>query len=305
MLRAFVLCLACLVLTTACGDAPTRAEREQRNVPHVYTTFYPTTYVVQRIAADRATVICPLPDGEDPAFWKPDADIIARYQDDADLIVVNGAKLEKWVGRTSLPRGRICDTLAGHDKQLIRYRSPVKHTHGGKEHVHKDIDGHTWIDPTMALVQAAGIHDSLASRFPQHAAANTVGYGLLVLDLKELDAEFRALGSLADGMWIYAAHRAYAYLARTYGWRFVNLDLDPDSVPSAEELAVIKKTLAVKEGRFLWWERAPSEAVANAIKEKTGLESIVFSPCTSAPESGDYLSVMRGNLERARPAFAK
>lgn len=306
MRRPLILATTVLVfLTLGCGGPEPGGKRPQRAIPHVYTTFYPTAWMTERIAGDKAKVICPLPDGADPVSWRPSAEVISKYQDDADLIVLNGAKLEKWVARTSLPRGRMLDTSKGFREAFIRHKSPIRHTHGGKEHTHFDIDGHVWLDPSQARQQADAIHAALSGRYPRHKEAYAAGHEALVSDLDALDAAFRGLGELAADMWIYTAHPTYAYPARRYGWRLVDLDLDPDRVPAAEELAVVAKKLKYKPGRYLWWERAPSEAVAKAIREKTGLESTVFSPCTSTPPEGDYLSVMQANLERARPAFAK
>lgn len=65
--------------------------------PVVFTTFYPTTYFAQRIAGEFAEVVCPLPEGADPIFGHPEADQVLTYQA-ADLVIVNGASFEKWVG---------------------------------------------------------------------------------------------------------------------------------------------------------------------------------------------------------------
>ena len=45
------------------------------------------------------------------------------------------------------------------------------------------------------------------------------------------------------------------------------------------------------------WEAEPlPETVARL--EEMGIESIVFDPCATEPDSGDYLSVMQANLQR-------
>lgn len=307
MRPAFLLVgLALLALTLpGCGDGPRQSERPARDIPHVYTASYPTTYWAQRIAGEKAQVIHPLPREADPRLWRPAPDIVARYQDDADLILVHGAGLEAWIARRSLPRARLVDTSRAIAERLIKRRSPIKHTHGGREHTHVEVDEHAWLDPALAKQQAKAIHAALRDRFPQHAAAYERGYEALARDLDALDAAFRELGPLPDGAWIYAAHPTYGYLARAYGWRVVDLDLDPERVPSDEELEAIATSVNYKPGRALWWERAPSDAVAQAIRTRTGLESRVFDPCLMPPpEGGDYITVMRANVERARSAFA-
>jgi ABC-type Zn uptake system ZnuABC Zn-binding protein ZnuA len=58
--------------------------------PAVRTSFYPATYFAERIAGGLVPVESPLPEGEDPIFWTPDAETIGLYQR-AKLIVLNGA----------------------------------------------------------------------------------------------------------------------------------------------------------------------------------------------------------------------
>ena len=116
----------------------------------VYTTFYPTTYFTQRIGGSHVEVTCPLPDDADPIFWQPDRNTIMAYQK-AALIILNGADFEKWALTASLPTGRIVDTARNFTDQFITYES-VTHSHGpGGDHTHEGIDGHTWIDPTLAI----------------------------------------------------------------------------------------------------------------------------------------------------------
>src|SRR5262245_38391727 len=73
-MRRFALVLAGTLLTGCGGDKEEQVHRgpPARAVKEVWTTFYPTTYFAKRIAGDTVKVVCPLPESEDPAFWKPD-----------------------------------------------------------------------------------------------------------------------------------------------------------------------------------------------------------------------------------------
>jgi zinc transport system substrate-binding protein len=45
------------------------------------------------------------------------------------------------------------------------------------------------------------------------------------------------------------------------------------------------------------WEDAPSEANIAAVAT-LGLKSVVFAPCANRPAEGDWLAVMKANVER-------
>jgi len=278
--------------------------------PVVYTTFYPTEYFVERIAGDAVAVVNPVPADADPIFWEPPREVLAAYQQ-ADLIVLNGAGFEKWVAKATLPGDRVVDTAAPFSDRFIHYEDAVTHSHGPEgEHTHAGLDGHTWVDPVTAKMQAAAIRDALAGRFPEHADAFAAGFAALAADLDALDAKLRdyAAGDNADAP-LFMSHPAYNYIARRYGWNIENLDLDPEAMPDDATFAEIRAMKETHPARYLIWEGTPAPEIAARFADALGLESIVFSPVESlGPEERaageDYLSIMKRNIEAMGAVFA-
>jgi len=66
----------------------------------VYAVNYPLAYFAERIGGSSVNVVLPVPADIDPAFWEPDASVIAEFQQ-ADLILLNGAGYANW--STHLP----------------------------------------------------------------------------------------------------------------------------------------------------------------------------------------------------------
>ncbi len=63
-------------------------------------------------------------------------------------------------------------------------RSGTSHRHGPEgEHTHKGIDGHTWLDPINAKIQAAAIRQAFAKKWPAHAESFERNFQSLVADL--------------------------------------------------------------------------------------------------------------------------
>ncbi len=298
-----------VLASAGCDDAKPGASGgndPRAGPPVIFTTFYPTRYFAERIGGDAVRVVCPVPDDADPIFWTPDAETIGRYQS-ADLIVLNGAGFEKWVERATLPRARTVDTARSFEKEFMRYEQGVTHSHGpAGEHAHEGLDGHTWVDPLNAVLQARAIRDGLVERFPEHAEGFRERFSALERDLRELDAALRAVSNGQTP--ILCSHPAYNYIARRYGWRIRNLDLDPETVPPAETLDGIRELLREFPARVILWESKPAAEVARSIETALGLRNVVFSPCellaAERIASGeDYLSVMRANIDALRPVF--
>lgn len=278
--------------------------------PVVYTTFYPTTWMTERIAGERAEVICPVPPDADPIFWKPSRDEIAAYQA-ADLIIVNGAKFEKWVEMAELPMRTVVRTARGFKDQWIEFDSGVTHSHGPEgNHTHKGTDGHTWMDPVFAKQQGLEIVTRLERLLPEHAEELRGRFDALAAELDGLHDTLRALGQPGAGEALVASHPAYNYLARRMGWKVVSLDFDPEEMPTAEQFEDARRQLEAAGFRYrvILWEAAPTAEIARATEERLGLKSVEFAPCEmmSADDraaGADYLSVMRENIARLRPFF--
>jgi len=271
------------------------------------TTFYPTTYFAQRIAGGLVPVRCPLPEDQDPATWEPDTDAIRAYQS-AAVIFVNGASFEQWVPRAPLPRSRLVDTTAARRDELLHYAHATTHSHGpAGEHSHEGIDGHTWLDPIMAISQAEAIRDGLISAFPEHESAFAANAHELIADLRALDRELAELKPLLEDTLIICSHPAYNYLAHRYGWNIHTFDLDPQGVVDqerAEELARLVRASNANKHVVLW-ESPPREQIKRSLSESAGAASVLFSPCETPPDEGDYLDVMRANIANLREAVSR
>ena len=45
------------------------------------------------------------------------------------------------------------------------------------------------------------------------------------------------------------------------------------------------------------WEETPLEETRKRLTDQFRVRSVVFDPCGNQPETGDYLTVMRSNVE--------
>jgi zinc transport system substrate-binding protein len=245
----------------------------------VYTTFYPTTYFTKRIAGDAVEIVCPCPVDADPAFWMPDEATVAAYQK-ADVIVVNGASFEKGLAKVTLPESRIVDTAKPLADELIVLKDAVTHTHGPQgKHSHEGIDGHTWLDPINARIQAGEIKAALVARLPDQAKTLEQGYAALVKDLDALDARLKTLAPKLSDRVLLCSHPAYNYVGRRYAWNLKTYHLDPETMPDDETFAQIKSDLAEQPAQLMLWEAQPTEEIAARMSTELGLESVVYSPC--------------------------
>lgn len=298
--------LALLVLIvsaiTACTE-PTgpsgkvAANKALRGPLSVYTVNYPLQYFAERIGGPHVRVTFPAsPDG-DPAYWEPTVEQIVGFQQ-ADLIVLNGASYAKWVQRVSLPSSRVLDTSAGFSDRHIATTGQDTHTHGaGGEHEHGDQAFTTWLDPLQAVEQAAAIRDALIRLRPDASEDLQQNFAALEKDLRELDEQLAAAFAAREGQVLVFSHPVYQYLVRRYAIDGYSMHWEPDVMPGPDEWQRLDKLVGEHPARAMVWEGVPDPAIVEKLGQR-GLGSLVFEPCASRPAEGDYLDVMRANLDR-------
>lgn len=287
-----------LVLLAACRPAAAAA-----GVPLVYAVSYPLAYFAERIGGDLAAVRFPAPAEVDPALWRPGVEAVLEYQD-ADLILLNGAGYARWTQRASLPRRKLVDTSRSfRDAYLPEERGGV-HSHGpAGEHSHTGVAFTTWLDPEQAIAQARAIESALARIRPESAQYFAARADALEADLASLDRDLAgAFGRLGEQP-LLASHPVYQYLGRRYGLELGALHWEPDVTPDETAWRDLDDRLEDRPVAWILWEAEPTPATRAELARR-GIGVIVFAPCGNRPQRGDYLSVMRANVEAVRAAAA-
>ena len=290
--------LSFLVILAACGGSdPKPAALVAEKTPErllVFTVNYPLAYFVERLGGDGVEVVFPAPADEDPAFWAPNAEAIAGYQQ-ADLILLNGAGYAKWVERATLPSSKIIDTTAGATDRLLELTGTVTHSHGPEgEHEHQGWAFTTWLDPALALEQARAVAAALAARQPESATMIQSNLAALEVDLTALDARLAAAAGSIGDVPVLFSHPVYQYFIHRYGLNGHQVHWEPDVEPDGKMWSELEHIVDHDGAQWMVWEGEPL-ATTVAGHDDRGISSVVYSPCANIPTEGDWLTVMGAN----------
>jgi len=295
------------LLNVACGGGSEPgadiAPQSSSSVLNVYTVNYPLQYFAERIGGEHVVVSFPAPPEGDPAFWRPDGDTVASYQQ-ADLIVLNGASYAKWVATVTLPTSKLVDTSAGFQDRYIIMENAVVHSHGPEgEHSHGEVAFTTWLDPQLAVEQAAAIRDAFVAVRPEHESAFHQGFAALEQDLTALDGRIETAVTGGADVLIVGSHPVYQYLGRRYGIAIPSVHFEPGEDPGSDGWDALEHLLEDHAATWMIWESEPMTATREKLSEM-GIDSAVFDPCSTRPVSGDYLSVMQSNAAAIEKVFS-
>jgi zinc transport system substrate-binding protein len=274
----------------------------REGAPVVYTVNYPLQYFAQRIGGDAVRIAFPAPADLDPAFWQPGPEVVGQYQS-ADLILLNGAGYARWLERVTLPASGMVNTSAAFEDELVRVEGAVTHAHGpGGAHAHEGVAFTTWLDPTLALQQAAAIERAFAQAWPEHAEAFASRLASLEADLTALDEQLAAAVAPDPTRPLLASHPSYQYLERRYGLSIESVQWEPTENPSGGMWRDFRRLLSDHPASWMLWEGEPLAETAARLRE-LGVEPVVFDQCGNVPPSGDYLSVIQENVRNLERAF--
>jgi zinc transport system substrate-binding protein len=296
----------CSVAAAVCGggeqesnQAPSSADSQLEDA----AINYPLAYFAERIGGEHVLVALAPPAEVDPAYWQPTPDAIAGIQA-ADLILLNGADYAKWVVTATLPASRVVVTADSAWHRFIIVDETVTHTHGPEgDHSHGETAFTTWLDPTIAIIQAQAIANAFRNARPEQAAAFDANLRALVQDLEALDASFRdALGAIPDGR-VVASHPVYQYLAARYDLDVISVDLEPGDMPSERQWLELQRVHAGHPATVMLWEGEPPPETRERLASM-GLRVAVVDPVANLPDGGNYLSVMNSNVANIRQAVA-
>ena len=98
------------------------------------------------------------------------------------------------------------------------------------------------------------------------------------------------------------SHPVYDYFARGYGLNMRSVHWEPDEIPTTEQMLELHSILKDHPAQWMMWEGEPIKESVDRLKA-IGILSVVFDPRANAPDQGDFMSVMRQNVENLKEAF--
>jgi ABC-type Zn uptake system ZnuABC Zn-binding protein ZnuA len=275
---AAVLLLLCPALALgACGrEEPAAPEQRQggRAKLKVVTTVAPITSIAANVAGDLAEVTGVVPEGTNSHTFEP-APSVAEVLSEADLIFVNGLKLEE-------PTRELAEQNLGRGSEIVEIgtrilpRSEYIYDFSFPKEEGKP-NPHLWTDPPMAKRYAEVIKNALARRDPVNADAYERNSQAFAGVIDEFDHAMRtSFATLPrERRKLLTYHDAYAYFAKTYDWDVIGaIQVESFEDPTPKEVAaLIDQVKAEKVPAIFGSEVFPSPVLAQIGKE-TGVRYV-------------------------------
>lgn len=287
------------LVPTACSGA---GEGGARREPSVVASVYPLAFVVEEVGGRFVDLENLTPPGAEPHDLELTAGQV-RALGSADLVVYLGEgfqpAVEDALAQTDATK---LDVLEGHEGLLEPPEHEDEHAAEGEHHEDEGaVDPHVWLDPNRLARVAGSIAQELAALDPANARRFRDREADLSDRLGELDAEFRDGLSGCDRSTFVTSHEAFGYLADAYGLEEVGIaGIDPEAEPSPRRLAEVAELVRANDITTIYLEVLVPPATAEVLAREVGVTTATLDPLEGPPETGDYFTAMRGNLDALR-----
>ena len=273
-----VLPLALALTVTGCASDSGPGDGDAR--PAVTAAIYPYAFLVERIGGDDVTLTTLTPAGAEPHDLELTPRQVAALAE-ADLVVhAEGFQpaVDEAVEQQAPDAGFAIEPVDG--------------------------DPHLWLDPVRLAEVAQRLADRLAELDPEKAEAYEQRGGELVADLMTLDADLTTGLGTCERREIVTSHAAFGLLAERYDLEQIAVTgITPEEEPTPGRLAEVARLAEERGVTTVFFEELVSPRTAESLAREVGAKAEVLSPLEGAPESGDYLTAMRANLQTLRTAL--
>lgn len=307
-----------LLIAAGCGTDAPAASPTRSEVLDVVAAFYPLQFAVERVGGDHVSVTSSTPAGAEPHDLELSAQDVASLQDAAAIVYLSGFMPALDDAVADVTGGRALDVALAarlrssdddhddhddHDETHDDDHGDDGHDDDG-EHEHEGVDPHFWLDPIRLADVADAIAVHLTGLVPAEAASFEANAAALRAELEALDADLRTGLAECASTDLVTSHTAFAYLADRYGFTQLGISgLSPDEEPSPGSLAEVADFVREHGVTTVYYETLVDPAVAETVASETGAMTAVLDPIeglTAESAGGDYVEVMRSNLETLR-----
>ena len=276
--------ISCFLLLVLVLNLTGCLKRDSMENITIYTTNYPSYYIVKRLYGDFSEVNSIFPNGSNISDYNLTSKQIKDYSK-SDLFVFNGLSKEKKYVSKMRKNNR--------DLKIIDTTLYMEYSYDMNE---------LWLDPSNFLMMAQNIKTGFKEYIDSYYLNSKISsnYEKLKIEASNLDAKIKEIVSNADNKSIVVSNRLFRYLEK-YGLKVYVLD-DNDSEFNIT-INDVKQMFNSGEVKYIFIKNDEDES--NTIKNLVSSYGATVQKWHTlsniseieASENQDYFSIMNNNLE--------
>ena len=262
----------------------------------VATSFYPITWLTEKIGGEYVTVTSLTPPNVEPHEYELSPKEVAELEKTQAVIYASGFQpaLDKAIEEADVKN--VLDLSKDLRLLSMKYEDAVNSIGKDDHHSHGINDPHFWLSPEYMMNASSAVASMLATIDPAHADSYRQ-------NAEELESELGVMSSRyaeeLENCWtttLITDHAAFGYIADRHDLKAMPLSLDAESEPSPARLEELKKLIKDEDIKVIFAEEGTDDSAIATLAQDTGVTIAYLSTLERAPENSNYLKKLEDNL---------
>lgn len=223
----------------------------------VFVSIMPQKYFVQQIGKNLVDVRVMVHPGASPATYEPKPRQMAAIARTHIYFSIGVPFENVWLNKiaSSNPNMMVVQTDHGiqkapmvnhhhHEKAADHQKTDQHHNNecGHDENRRNTgiLDPHTWLSPSLVMIQARTMLDSLQTVDPAHRSEYEANYNAFISEISKLDIELKTIFNGSHGLQFMVFHPAWGYFADTYGLKQIPVEIEGKNPKPAQLKSLIE-----------------------------------------------------------------
>lgn len=289
-----VLAILTGVMLIGCG---TKTETATKNIVddklNIIVSIYPLKEFTEKIAGDKATVTCLVPDNMEPHDYEPktkDFETLSKSK----IFIYNGLGMETWVDQVN-------EAIKEKGVTILDSSTGVE--------VRKEenaVDPHIWLSVKNAEIQSENIKNTLVKLDEKNKDYYEENYKKFKEELENVYNEYKPKFDTLNKKNFVTGHAAFGYLCRDFGLTQKSVEnLFAEGEPTPKQLEDLVKFCKENNIKTVFSESLASPKVSQTLAKEVGAEVVPILTLESKEDDKDYIKAIKYNLDEIYKCLSK
>jgi zinc transport system substrate-binding protein len=274
-----------------------KAETTTKNIAddklNIIVSIYPLKEFTEKIAGDKATVTCLVPDNMEPHGYEPKTKDFATLAK-SKVFIYSGLGLESWVDQVN---GTI------KDKGVTILDSSTGVETRKEENA---VDPHIWLSVKNAEIQSENIKNTLVKLDEKNKDYYEENYKKFKEELENVYNEYKPKFDTLNKKNFITGHAAFGYLCRDFGLTQKSVEnLFAEGEPTPRQLEDLVKFCKENNIKTIFSESLSSPKVSQALAKEVGADVVPILTLESKEGDKDYIKAIKYNLDEIYRCLSK
>lgn len=294
--KIIAVAVAALMGITLAGcetNAKTATNATTENKLNITVSIYPLKEFTEKIAGDKAEVICLVPDNMEPHDYEPKTKDFKTLSS-SKAFIYNGLGMEEWAEQVK-------DAIKDDGVLIVDSSDGIEVRKEGEA-----IDPHSWLSLKNAEIQSENIKNTLVKLDEKNKDYYEDNYKKFKEELEGVYNEYKPKFDALNKKNFITGHAAFGYLCRDFGLTQKSVEnLFAEGEPTPKQLEDLVKFCKENNIKTVFSESLASPKVSQTLAKEVQADVVPILTLESKEDDKNYIEAMKYDLDEIYRCMSK